>query len=85
MNLFFEIIKLTVELLIIVFISKNLLVPIIRSLGKNLKLKPNIIGNIAGIATSIPEFLTVTFSALNGMIDTGIFNILSSNISNMLQ
>lgn len=85
MNLFFEIIKLIVELLIIIFVSKNLLVPIIRNLGKNLKLKPNTIGNIAGIATSIPEFLTVTFSAVNGMIDTGIFNILSSNISNTIQ
>ena len=85
MNLFFEVVKLIVELLIIVLVSKNLLVPIIRNLGKNLNLKSHTIGNIAGIATSIPEFLTVTFSAINGMIDTGIFNILSSNISNTIQ
>ena len=85
MNLFFEIVKLIVELLIIILVSKNLLVPIIRKLGEKLKLKPHTIGNIAGIATSIPEFLTVTFSAVNGMLDTGIFNILSSNISNTIQ
>ena len=85
MYLFFEIVKLIVELLIIILVSKNLLVPIIRKLGEKLKLKPHTIGNIAGIATSIPEFLTVTFSAVNGMLDTGIFNILSSNISNTIQ
>ena len=44
MNLFFEIVKLIVELLIIILVSKNLLVPIIRKLGEKLKLKPHTIG-----------------------------------------
>ncbi len=83
--IFIEIFKLIIELIIIIFISKSLLVPILRRIGENLNLKPTTIGNISGIATSIPEFLTVTFSAITGMTDAGIFNILSSNIINFLQ
>lgn len=85
MNLFLEIVKLIIELLIIVFVSKNLLVPTLRKLGEGLNLKVQTIGNISGIATSIPEFLTVTFSSIRGMAEAGIFNILSSNIINSIQ
>ena len=85
MALFLELLKLIIELLIIVFVSKNLLVPTLRKLGERLNLKPHTIGNISGIATSIPEFLTVTFSSLSGMVETGVFNILSSNIVNSIQ
>lgn len=85
MNFVWEIIKLIIELLVIVFVSKSLLVPTLRKLGELLELKPQTIGNISGIATSIPEFLTVTFSSISGMIDAGIFNILSSNIINSVQ
>ena len=85
MNFVWEIIKLILELLVIIIVSKNLLVPTLRKLGEVLELKPHTIGNIAGIATSIPEFLTVTFSSISGMVDAGIFNILSSNIINTIQ
>ena len=85
MNFILEIIKLIIELLIIIFVSKNLLVPVLRKVGELLELKPQTIGNISGIATSIPEFLTVTFSSISGMADAGIFNILSSNIINFVQ
>ena len=85
MNFILEIIKLIIELLIIIFVSKNLLVPVLRKVGELLELKPQTIGNISGIATSIPEFLTVTFSSISGMADAGIFNILSSNIINCIQ
>lgn len=85
MNLIWEIIKLIIELLIIIFVSKNLLVPTLRKIGELLELKPQTIGNISGIATSIPEFLTVTFSSISGMAEAGIFNILSSNIINSIQ
>ena len=85
MNFVWEIIKLIIELLVIIIVSKNLLVPTLRKLGEVLELKPHTIGNIAGIATSIPEFLTVTFSSISGMVDAGIFNILSSNIINTIQ
>ena len=85
MNFIFEIIKLIIELLIIIFVSKNLLVPVLRKVGELLELKPQTIGNISGIATSIPEFLTVTFSSISGMAEAGIFNILSSNIINCIQ
>ena len=85
MNFILEIIKLIIELLIIIFVSKNLLVPVLRKVGELLELKPQTIGNISGIATSIPEFLTVTFSSISGMADAGLFNILSSNIINCIQ
>ena len=85
MNFILEIIKLIIELLIIIFVSKNLLVPVLRKVGELLELKPQTIGNISGIATSIPEFLTVTFSSISGMAEAGIFNILSSNIINCIQ
>ena len=85
MNFILEIIKLIIELLIIIFVSKNLLVPVLRKVGELLELKPQTIGNISGIATSIPEFLTVTFSSIRGMAEAGIFNILSSNIINSIQ
>ena len=58
MALFLELLKLIIELLIIIFVSKNLLVPTLRKLGERLNLKPHTIGNISGIATSIPEFIT---------------------------
>ena len=85
MNLFLETAKLIIELLIIIFIAKNLLVPTLRKLGEELKLKAQTIGNISGIATSIPELLTVTFSSISGMAEASIFNILSSNIINIIQ
>lgn len=80
-----EIIKFIVYSSLIVFISKFLLVKILRSLAENLNLRANIVGNIAGIATSIPEFLTVTISSFTGLMNASIFNILSSNVINFFQ
>ena len=70
---------------LIVLISKYILVQTLRKLAENLNLKPKTVGNISGYATSIPEFLTVSISSLNGLMDTSIFNILSSNIINFIQ
>ena len=81
MRLFWEIVKFLFYSILIVVISKYSLVKILRKIGALLKLKPKTIGNIAGIATSIPEFLTVSFSALTGLITTSTYNIISSNIS----
>lgn len=80
-----EFIKFFVFSILIVVITKYILVRIIRNLAEILKLKPKTIGNIAGVATSIPELLTVSFSAFSGLIGTSIFNILSSNIINIVQ
>lgn len=80
-----EFIKFFVYASIIVLIAKYILVKILRNLAYVFKLKAKDVGNIAGIATSIPEFLTVTFSAYTGLIGTSIFNILSSNIINFFQ
>lgn len=80
-----EFIKFIFFSILIVLIAKYLLVRILRKLGVLLNLKPKTVGNIAGIATSIPELLTVSFSAFTGLISTSVYNILSSNIINTIQ
>lgn len=69
----------------IVLISKYMLVKALRRLAESLHLKPRIIGNISGIATSIPEFLTVTISSFKGLSGASLYNILSSNVINFIQ
>ncbi len=80
-----EIIKFFVYSLIIVAISKFILVKALRGLAENLNLGAKIIGEIAGIATSIPELLTVTIASFKGMLGTTFYNIISSNVINFLQ
>lgn len=70
---------------LIVVIAKYLLVPVLRKLAESLNLKPKTVGNIAGIATSVPELLTVSFSAATGLIGASAYNIISSNIINLTQ
>ena len=81
----FEFVQLFGYSILIVLISKYILVKVLRNIAENLKLKSKTIGNIAGFATSIPELLTVTFSASTGFINTAIYNVLSSNIINFIQ
>lgn len=85
MQVLFEFIKFFGYSLLIVLISKYILVKLLRKLAENLDLKAKTIGNIAGIATSIPELLSVSFAALSGLISTSLYNILSSNIINTIQ
>lgn len=85
MNLFLELSKFIILSLGIVGIAKYLLVPVLRKISQLLELGPKASGNIAGFATSVPELLTVAFSASAGFISTSIYNILSSNIINLIQ
>lgn len=80
-----NILKFFVYSLLIVGISKYILVRTLRKLAENLNLKSRTIGNIAGIATSIPEFLTVTISSFRGLVGTSLYNIISSNVINLMQ
>ena len=84
MNAIIEIFKMIILTLIIVLASKYIIVVCIRKLAETLNLRARTVGNISGIATSIPELLTVSFSAATGFIATGIFNVLSSNIINLI-
>jgi len=70
---------------LIVVISKYALVPVLRKLAESLNLKPKTVGNIAGVATSVPELLTVSFSAVTGLVSASAYNIISSNIINSVQ
>lgn len=83
--MFIEFIKFFIFAILIVLIAKYFLVSILRNLAQILNLKAKTVGNIAGVATSIPELLTVSFSAFTGLIDASIFNVLSSNIINFVQ
>lgn len=85
MELLFEIIKFILYSFLIVAISKYILVKVLRKLAEALSLKAKTVGNIAGIATSIPELLSVSFSAATGLIGASIYNIISSNIINLTQ
>lgn len=80
-----EIIKFLIYSLLIVVISKYILVKLLRKLAESLNLSAKAVGNITGIATSIPELLTVSFSAVAGLVGTSIYNIISSNVINFLQ
>lgn len=80
-----EFIKFIIYSALIVLISKYILVLALRKLAEILNLKPKTVGNVAGIATSMPELLTIAFSSFNGLITTSIINVLSSNIINIAQ
>ena len=79
-----EIIKFVIYSIVIVVISKYILVKVLRKLSENLNLKPHTIGNITGIATSVPEFLTVSISSFKGLMGASIYNIFSSNLINFI-
>ena len=66
-------------------VSKYLLVPVLRKLAESLNLSPKTVGNVAGFATSVPELLTVCFSAVSGLISASTYNIISSNVINLIQ
>lgn len=85
MKLFWEVLQFLFYSGLIVLISKYILVKTLRNLAENLKLKPKTVGDIAGVATSIPELLTISVSSYSGFIDASIYNVLSSNIINLIQ
>lgn len=85
MELLKEIFYFTIYSLLIVAVSKYILVTVLRRFAESLDLKAKTVGNIAGIATSMPELLSVSFSAFAGLIGTSVYNILSSNIINFAQ
>ena len=75
MNFILEFLKFIFYTTIIVLISKYFLVTVLRNLAESLNLKPKTVGNISGIATSVPELLTVSFSAFTGLISVSSYNI----------
>lgn len=83
--MFVELLKFLIYSIIIVIISKYVLVKILRKFALSVNLHAKTVGNIAGIATSVPELLTTSFSAFAGLVSTSVFNILSSNIINLVQ
>ena len=85
MSLIWEFLQFIFYLGLIVIISKYILVPVLRKLAESLNLKAKTVGNISGIATSVPELLTVSFSAAIGLLYASIYNIISSNIINIIQ
>ena len=80
-----EFIKFVLFAFLIVLISKYILVTYLRKLAESLNLKAKTVGNIAGISTSVPEFLSITTSSIRGLPSASVYNILSSNIINLIQ
>lgn len=85
MELLYEIIQFAIYTGLIVIISKYMLVKTLRNLAENLKLKPKTIGDVAGVATSVPELLTICASSYSGLTSASIYNVLSSNVINLVQ
>lgn len=85
MKIIIEFFKFIIYSGLIVVISKYALVPVLRKLAESLNLKPKTVGSISGIATSVPELLTVSFSALTGLLSASTYNIISSNVINTIQ
>ena len=80
-----EIIKFIIYSGLIVLISKYILVTTLRKLAEALNLKAKTVGDIAGYATSVPELLTIITSSLRGLTGASVYNILSSNVINLIQ
>lgn len=80
-----EILKFIIYSSLIVVISKYVLVITLRKLAESLNLKARTVGNIAGYATSVPEFLTIVTSSIRGLSGASVYNILSSNMINFIQ
>lgn len=80
-----EIIKFIIYSGLIVLISKYILVSTLRKLAEALNLKAKTVGDVAGYATSVPELLTITTSSLRGLTGASVYNILSSNVINLIQ
>ena len=85
MELLWEVVQFVFFSGLIVLVSKNILVKTLRNLAENLRLKPKTVGDIAGVATSVPELLTICASSFNGLISASIYNVLSSNVTNLIQ
>lgn len=83
--MFIEIIKFIIYSGLIVLISKYILVTTLRKLAEAMNLKAKTVGDIAGYATSVPELLTITTSSLKGLTGASVYNILSSNVINLIQ
>ena len=85
MSLLWEMVLFVFYSFMIVVISKYILVPVIRRLAESVNLKAKTVGNLAGIATSVPELLSVSFASVAGLVGTSIYNIVSSNVINFIQ
>ncbi len=85
MDLIIKLIEFIIYSIVIVIITKKFLINALRTLASALDLDSKAVGDIAGVATSMPEIISVFFTALKGMFATGVYNILSSNIINFIQ
>lgn len=84
-NMVTEMVKFIIYSGLIVLISKYILVVTLRKLAEALNLNAKIVGDVAGYATSVPELLTITTSSLRGLTGASVYNILSSNVINLIQ
>ena len=85
MNLILNLTEFIIYSILIVLVTKNFLIKVLRQLASALDLEAQTVGDISGVATSMPEIISVFFTSLQGMFATGIFNILSSNTINFIQ
>jgi cation:H+ antiporter len=69
----------------LLILSGRLLITFSVSLARRLKLSPFVIGlTIVAVGTSAPELLVSLTGALKGYTDVALYNVIGSNISNIL-
>ena len=68
---------------LIVIVTRNLMIHNIRKLAVLLKWKSNILGQILGYITSMPELISAIVAGSIGMVSTSIYNVMFSNFSNL--
>lgn len=70
--------------LAIVLVTRNMMITSIRKVAVYLRWNNKVVGQLLGYATSTPEFLNAFVAASIGMISTSIYNVISSNILNIV-
>lgn len=84
MTLLFNIILFITLVLAIVLVTRNLMIISIRKIAIYLRWNNNVVGQLLGYATSTPELINAFVAASIGMMSASIFNVLSSNIVNII-
>jgi Ca2+/Na+ antiporter len=78
------VVEFIVLVALIVAISRFLLYKPAKAISDRLRFSERSVGQLLGYLTSAPEFVTTIFVALNGFMLTVAYNILSSNVINVV-
>ncbi|MEG0073907.1 MAG: hypothetical protein RR922_04625 [Clostridia bacterium] len=82
--MFINLIIFVVLVVLIVVVTRNVMIYNIRKLSILLRWNNKVVGQILGYATSTPELISAIVAGSIGLIETSIFNVMSSNFINVI-